>query len=164
MNRKNNDFSDETEICFKNAIEIAQKLGHTYVGSEHILYALTIGKNSPACSLLTNQNITSENILNSIISSVGKGTPTKLSAKCFTPTVSEIVRDSRNIALTNSSEFILPVHILLSLIKNKNSTAYALLKALDFDSGAICSSILDMNNFSYQKIFRLNRPSQKSCP
>ena len=164
MNRKNNDFSDETEICFKNAIETAQKLGHTYVGSEHILYALTIEKNSPACSLLTNQNITSENILNSIISSVGKGTPTKLSAKCFTPTVSEIVRDSRNIALTNSSEFILPVHILMSLIKNKNSTAYALLKALDFDSGAICSSILDMNNFSYQKIFRLNRPSQKSCP
>lgn len=164
MNRKNNDFSDETESCFKNAIETAQKLGHTYVGSEHILYSLTIEKTSPACTLLINQNITSEKIIDSIISSVGKGTPTKLSSKCFTPTVSEIIRDSRNIALANSSELILPVHILMALIKNKNSTAYALLKALNFNSDVICSSILDMNNFSYQKIFRLNRPSQKNCP
>lgn len=164
MNYKNFNFSDECKNCFDTAIKTAERLGSTYIGSEHILYSLALEKENPTYALLNEQGITSDKILDSVIASVGMSSPTRLSSKCFTPTVSEVLRDARIISLNNSSDMILPMHILMALIKNKNSTAFALLKALGFNSDSICSSILDMNNFTYNKIFRLNKPSKKNCP
>ena len=54
------------------ANEITLKLGHDYIGTEHILYGLAEENEGIANKVLESQGITAENILNQIEEIIGK--------------------------------------------------------------------------------------------
>ena len=59
-------FTESAKNVIKYANDITLKLGHSYIGTEHVLYALTMEKTGIASKVLENQNINSVNVLKRI--------------------------------------------------------------------------------------------------
>ena len=78
-------FTEKANYALNNSIGIASSLGHTYVGSEHILYGLLCDENGVAGHILSVQGINKEDVINKLQQSVGSGIPTRLGLSDFTP-------------------------------------------------------------------------------
>ena len=59
-------FTSSATNVIEYANEITLKLGHDYIGTEHILYGLAEENEGIANKVLESQGITAENILNQI--------------------------------------------------------------------------------------------------
>ena len=71
-------FTESSEKVIEYANEITLKMGHDYIGTEHILYGLAKEKTGIASKVLEGQNITEENILVQIEDIIG---PRKIKGK-----------------------------------------------------------------------------------
>ncbi len=77
-------FSNESCAVLCEAIAAAQGLGHTYVGTEHLLLAL-LRKSDDAALFFAQKRITGEQVGRLLVQQVGQGQPTRLSPRDFTP-------------------------------------------------------------------------------
>lgn len=59
-------FTKSGEKVLAIANELATDLGHSYIGTEHILYGLSSEENGVASKVLENQGITPEDIFDKI--------------------------------------------------------------------------------------------------
>ena len=62
----NNKFTEKAENTLNRAVKLAESLGHTYIGTEHILLALCEDESSSASSLLKKSKLTFEKTLHAI--------------------------------------------------------------------------------------------------
>jgi len=69
-------FTESAKKVIEYANEITLKLGHSYIGSEHLLYGLAKENVGIASRVLEKQNISSENVLVQIENLMG-GTAVK---------------------------------------------------------------------------------------
>ena len=58
----NNNFTQKAQNSLSEAQRIASELGHTYIGSEHILYGLVSEKESVASKLLESKGVSAEKV------------------------------------------------------------------------------------------------------
>ena len=65
-------FTKSGEKVLAIANDLAQDMGHSYIGTEHILYGLAYEENGVASKVLERQSIVAENILQSIEELIGK--------------------------------------------------------------------------------------------
>ena len=65
-------FTKSANKALELASELAIKLGHNYVGTEHLLYGLAEEKTGVAGRVLEKQDITTEKILDDIEGLIGK--------------------------------------------------------------------------------------------
>ena len=124
-------FTKKAENVIDYANEIACKLGHNYVGTEHILYGLVKEKEGVASKILENQNVTEEDVLERIASLVGTGIPIEITAMALTPRTKRVIENSFLEARKANSEFIGTEHILIGLIKDVDSIAVRILMELN---------------------------------
>ena len=73
-----------------DAHQISRSLGSTYIGSEHILFALAINPESPAGRMLSAAHVTPESLQASLS---GQGIPPGGDGRTSTPTLDEFGRD-----------------------------------------------------------------------
>ena len=71
-------FTKGAENAIEYANEVTLKLGHEYIGTEHILYGLAKEKTGIASRVLEGQNVTAENIYTQIEEIIG---PRKIKIK-----------------------------------------------------------------------------------
>lgn len=116
----------------------AGKLGHTYVGSEHLLLALAAETGSTAASILKACGVTEEKILSKIIRLIGRGDPGAVDKSAVTPAVSRIISSACRSAGATSEKPAGTEHILSALMKEDNCTAVSILT----DIGASTSGII----------------------
>jgi ATP-dependent Clp protease ATP-binding subunit ClpC len=119
--------------CVNLAISFASDLGHTYIGSEHLLYGLVAEKNSTSSCLLIKQNISKGLISSTLISKIGKGNKTKLNSKDITPKLISIIDNANFEKKLLGASMIGSEHLLLSLLKQKECYALKILS----DNGII---------------------------
>lgn len=74
-----NGFTTKANEALNQAISSAEQLGHTYVGSEHLLLGLLKIGTGVAAAVLNKNGITAENIEELIRANIGCGTVTRLS-------------------------------------------------------------------------------------
>ena len=70
-------FTVKAKTALNNAVQIAEDLGHTYIGSEHILIGLAKEGGTIASKVLSDRRITAD-VLIEQVKSVGVGIPTSL--------------------------------------------------------------------------------------
>ena len=89
-----NKFTEKAERVLNASVTIAQELGHTYIGSEHILLALT--KDSISCSavILGRSGVTTDKLEGAIREYSGVGKKSVLTAKDMTPRCRKIIENS----------------------------------------------------------------------
>ncbi|MBR7071004.1 MAG: ATP-dependent Clp protease ATP-binding subunit [Clostridia bacterium] len=146
-------FSPKANEALNHAIKSAGALGHTFVGSEHLLLGLLHVENSVAASLLNSKGITYEKIENLMREKIGAGTPTRLSFDYFTPRAKHILEVA--IAGCNSlgKKYVGTEHILFSLLNETDNYAVRYLAECGVDLHSLTNETLDYSggNFETQK-------------
>lgn len=116
-----NGFTEKANNALNLAIIISQKLGHTCVGTEHILYGLSGEELGAAATLLNKENIFANEVEKKLISVIGKGTPCKMTPDDFTPRAKRILEKSLAEAQKSGKKQIGTEHILLTFLKERDS-------------------------------------------
>lgn len=124
----------------------AEKLGHTYIGSEHILCGLLSVDDCIAYSVLYKNGVTLNRARQKLVQTVGKGAATCLCADDLTPRGERVIENALSESRRAGSEEVGTEHILMALIREYDSAAVAMLRELGVSVNSIytqCTSIKD---------------------
>ena len=66
-------FSEASKNALENAEKLAIELGHNFIGTEHILYGITLEEKGLAFKILNKQGIEASIIVNKIKEILGEG-------------------------------------------------------------------------------------------
>ncbi len=130
------------------AEEEAQSLGHNYIGTEHILYGLVKEGAGVASKVLTNQNITAEEIDSKIIEMVGKEVITNDETIGFTPRSKRVIENAYIEAKKLGYDYIGTEHLLMGILREGDSIAVRILIDLDIDLPKLYNEIVNVINES----------------
>lgn len=126
-------FTEKANNALNSSIGIASSLGHTYVGSEHILCGLLCDENGVAGHILSVQGINREGVLNKLQQSVGSGIPTRLGLSDFTPRSRRILENALNEARRENSALVGTEHILYAMLTDEDCYGSLFLKEMGAD-------------------------------
>ena len=118
-----NKFTQKAERALNSALSHASELGHSYIGSEHLLLGLLSIPDSAAARMLTFRGAKLDEVKHAIIEITGMGTPSPLSPSDMTPRVKKIIEGSALRSLQGGQGYIGTEHLLLSLCSDRDSVA-----------------------------------------
>ncbi len=130
-------FTEKANSALNKAVEAAMELGHTYIGSEHILYGLLCEENSAAYAALWKYGITGRDILHKMETVIGRGTVTRLTAADITPRSRKILDNAFRDSRSSGKNFAGTEHILMSVIGDEKCSGAVFLRELGADTGRI---------------------------
>lgn len=149
-----NRFTQKAQHTLNRSLEMARELGHTYIGSEHILLALSAETDSVASKLLEKYGVTPDSIRDSIIEMTGTGTPGYVSSLDMTPRTKKIIESSSYESMRHGQGYIGTEHLLLALLGESDCVAVKILIELgvgvDELKGSIEEFLGEMNGGSRQ--------------
>ncbi len=108
-------FTKKAQNALNRALAIASELGHTCVGSEHLLLGLLSEKESIAEKVLTGRGVTWDRTRQLIIDNVGAGQRTRLTGADITPRTKKIIEASASAAVSMGHGYIGTEHLLLAM-------------------------------------------------
>ena len=124
-------FTKSAEIALEIANNIAIDLGHSYIGTEHLLYGLVKEGTGIASKVLENQNITEENILEKIETLVGLGDKGIKGTLGLTPRTKRVIENAFREARRLGSEYIGTEHLLIGIMREGDSIAVRIMLELN---------------------------------
>ncbi len=134
-------FTKKAVRIIENAVNIASELGHTYIGSEHILLSITADSTTSAAEILIENGVSYDDLRREIIHLVGQGTPSILNQRYFTTATKKILESSYNIALTDKKRQATPEHILSAIIRESSCSACTIIKKIGGNLTGICGGL-----------------------
>lgn len=123
-------FSGEAAEALGSAITIAGQMGHTYIGSEHLLCALAKNSESAAGVLLARQQVRFRDLILHLRDRAGISQSVELGEKDFSPRLKKLLLSARSIAAAKNDGYVGTEHILLALLTDRDCTAYSMLTEL----------------------------------
>ncbi len=137
-----NGFTSKANEALNQAINSAEILGHTYVGSEHLLLGLLRIGSGVAAAVLNKSNITADGVENIIRRDIGSGTPTKLSPDYFTPRAKRIIETAMAVCSSAGKKFVGTEHLLSGILGEGENFALRILIALGADVKSIGNELI----------------------
>lgn len=135
-------FTEKANEALNQAINSAQVLGHTYVGSEHLLLGLLRVGSGIAASVLNSAGVTAENIEEQMRATIGVGTPTRLSPDYFTPRAKRVIESALAGARSLGKKFVGTEHLLIAVLSDGDGYAVRFLNELGIDVPSLTSRAL----------------------
>ena len=123
-------FTEKANRALNSAIEVAENLGHTYIGSEHLLMGIVREDNSTATTLLLSRGVTPQKVEELIRSTVGVGIPTVLTPDDFTPRCKHIIELSVSLARSENAGYVGTEHLLGAILREGDGCAAYILSEL----------------------------------
>ncbi len=154
-----NGFTEKANEALNQAINAASQMGHTYVGSEHLLLGLLRIGSGVAASALLKFGVTADKFDELIRMGIGTGNPTKLSPDYFTPRAKRVLEVAMQTATNMSKKYVGTEHILMGILSESDNFAIRFLKELGCDVAALSSSIYENANVSGQDSFNGSKAS-----
>ncbi|MGN1472787.1 MAG: ATP-dependent Clp protease ATP-binding subunit [Eubacteriales bacterium] len=125
-----NRFTPRAEEAIKRAKECAERHGHTYIGSEHMLYGLTAEIGCVAAKLLDGRGVRAKDLEEKISSLSGSGTRTVLSPDDMTPKLKRIVSRAAKTGDRLGFSSVGTEHLLYSILEEGECSALRVLALL----------------------------------
>ena len=147
-----NGFTEKANESLNQAINSASRMGHTYVGSEHLLLGLLLIGSGVAASVLNNQGVTADKIEELIRTNIGTGTPTKLSPDYFTPRAKRVLEVAIQGCSNLGKKYVGTEHILIGILSEQDNFAIRFLKELGCDVTSLASNALEASGVAAQDI------------
>jgi len=141
-------FSEKTAQIFVTAQEEAKELGHSYVGTEHLLLAILKVDRGPVVELLEEMGVTYSKVRSEIISMVGMGMRGFVPSPQMTPRAKRVTELAYEEAKILGSDKINPEHILLGILREGEGIAVHILRKLGVDLNTLRREIIDLYSFS----------------
>ncbi len=148
-------FTKKANIVINKAFLQAGKLGHTYVGSEHLLLALISEQGCTASGAFKACGISEEDVLKKIISIVGRGEPSVVSNDAVTPAARRAVERAAEIAFSSGSRLAGTEHLLAALLSQDDCTAVTIINDLGGSAAKITGACSSGGTQSYNSAAKL---------
>ncbi len=130
-------FTTKANEALNQAINSAERLGHTYVGSEHLLLGLLQIGSGVAAAVLLKNGVTADNIEELIRNEIGFGTPTKLSPDYFTPRAKRVIENAVSGCASAGKKYVGTEHILTAILKEGDNYAVRFISELGVDVSSL---------------------------
>ena len=130
----NNMFTDGVKRVMQYAREESARLGHNYIGTEHLLLGIIKEGKGKAVTVLTNLGLNLETVKQSVEDYVAtSGGTMTIGEVPFTPRAKQILEVAANEAKEMKTQFVDVEHLLLALLKDKEGVAAQILAAFGVD-------------------------------
>lgn len=123
-------FTQKAEIALNKSVNIAEEFGHTYIGTEHVLIAISEDESSCASVIMKKCGLTHVSLCDAVKTHSGIGKRTRLTSKETTPRCRKILESSYKIAKKFSAEKIGTEHLLLAILEERDSVALKIISKL----------------------------------
>ncbi len=134
-------FTSKANESLNLALQSAQELGHTYVGTEHILLGLIKEDTGVAAVVMKECGLSDEVLLEHISNSVGRGNTTVLTPDDFTPRTKRVMQ----MAVINSAKmghnYVGTEHLLISILSERDSYAVRFLNELGVTPATVLTAL-----------------------
>ena len=163
-------FTGRAEEAIKIANEVAIKLGHSYVGTEHILYGLTKEGKGVASKVLENQNIIPDTVLNKMEELIGMGEQKSKTSMGLTPRAKKVIENSFKEAKKLNSDYIGTEHLLVGIMREGDSVAVRIMLDLNVNSQKLYNELInvitenEVNNYDNGIQEKNNKGSYNATP
>ena len=135
----NSKFTQKAQNALNFALESAKDLGHTYIGSEHLLLGIAFERESAAARILLSRGASFDRLKSAVRSTSGNGCESRITAADMTPCVKKIIEESLAISNKYGQSYIGTEHLLLALLCEEDSVGVRILEQ--------CSvSVTDLKN------------------
>ena len=134
-------FTQKANTALNLALESAEKLGHSYVGTEHILLGLINEGSGVAAAALKNCGVTAQSVEEKIKSVSGVGAPTDLSPNDFTPRTKRVLQSALMLSSRMGQSYVGTEHLLLAVISESDSYAVSFLNELGVSRDRLAQAI-----------------------
>ena len=133
-------FTEKANNALNLAVQSAEQLGLTYVGTEHVLLGLLKEGTGVAYTALSRCGLTAEQV-ESRLKETGYGAPTSLTANDFTPRTKRVLRAAVAASARFGSSYVGTEHLLIALISDSDSYAVSFLNEAGISVNAVAEAI-----------------------
>ena len=123
-------FTEKANQALNFAIDAAKELGHTYIGSEHMLLGILKEDSGVAAEALTGQGVTYEKLESLIKEEVGTANKTNVTPDDFTPRSKRILQKAMLYAARLHNNYVGTEHLLLAILEENDSYGVRFLESL----------------------------------
>ena len=124
-----NKFTPKAQYALNLALSLASEMGHSYIGSEHLLLGLIKTPESAAARILTARGASFEAIKTTVLEITGVGSPGPVSPSDMTPRLKRIIESSAYESAKSDHAYVGTEHLLLALLSDKDSVAVRILES-----------------------------------
>lgn len=147
------------------AQENAARLGHSYVGSEHLLLGLASQEYSPAANALRRAGVDSQALRLGIAQRVGIGVPAQSLHQGLTPHCCQAIRGAVGESRRLGQRAVNSEHLLLGLLGETESAAFYLLQDCGIDGTALYKAVsASLSGEELPGRSRPREPEQRTTP
>ncbi len=136
-------FTEGARRLITLALLSAKDLGHSYVGSEHLLLGLLRNENSVCAKIFIEQGIDYHSAKSRVINMVGMGCKTILTTEDMTPICRRIILRATIIANTKKTSLVSESHLAVSMLAEE-CVAVRIITELGGDADEIQSEIAEL--------------------
>ena len=101
-----NRFTRKAQRVLNLSLQHASDLGHTYIGSEHLLLGLLGEDTGVAAHYLQERGVTLQATRDEVVRLAGEGTPGVVSGEDMTPRTKNIIENSLSLSLRFGQSYI----------------------------------------------------------
>lgn len=134
-------FTQKANKALNIAIESAQEMGHSYVGTEHILLGLIEEGTGVAAVSLEQCGVTKDDIKDKIRGTDGEGVSTSLTPNDFTPRTKRILKAAMLASARMGNNYVGTEHLLLAILSESDSYAVTFLRELGVNENSIAQAV-----------------------
>ena len=132
---------DATNIILTAAVQ-ARSLGHSFVGSVHLLGALSQGRDMGAL-LLRQWGVPPEFVRDVAVVFYGRGNPELPLPQGFSAHAAQILENAGHESVILGDRLVRPIHILIALIRHSTGSSAAVLEAAGVNADELFTVLLD---------------------
>ncbi len=125
-----NRFTGRAQDALKAALGSAVSLGHTYIGTEHLLLGLLSDPASIAARLLDARGVRAGEVRTAIVELSGQGNESRVSPADMTPRLRRLLQDAAMEAARCGQSHIGTEHLLLAILESTDCVAVRLLHSI----------------------------------
>ncbi len=134
-------FTQKAQNTLGRALECARELGHSYIGTEHLLLGLLGEDDSAASRLLYARGADYDRVYAAVEESTEHGAPGVVLPSDMTPRTRRVIEASAQLASKYMQSFIGTEHILLALCDDRDSAAVRILEGIGLSPAEIRGDI-----------------------
>ncbi len=122
-----NRFTERAEGALNRALREAVSLGHTYIGSEHLLLGLLCESGGIAQKLLVGRGVSDTAVRAAVVELSGEGEKSRISPADMTPRTRKILQDAAGEASRAGHSGVGTEHLLLAILSQTDCVAMRIL-------------------------------------